>query len=303
MNTGVTPHTFTVTATGPFVADTTFTGVPGDVLLFTGQTPTSTQRGPWEIVTQGTTSPATSTVLRRPSWFSGVAKPFIGLVRYGSSLYGFAFLTYGGSGDIIVGTTAPNSIAVSSRATNATLSTNLFTNYQTFRANGLGSNSCPFFFQGGVLMTVPQGHAVEWEGESMYLTNASAIRKRVSYIEEGVTNATYAATINVDIDSQEIVTVTGATANYTVNVRASATATLNSILEVGKSRTITILNTNTTGTWRPNLVIEGGGAQIISYANGVNTGNSASTDAWTFTIIKTAANTYTVLGAVTRYIV
>jgi hypothetical protein len=137
----------------------------------------------------------------------------------------------------------------------------------------------------------------------MYATNASAIRKRVSYIEEGVTNATYAATINVDIDSQEIVTVTGATANYTVNVRGSATATLNSILEVGKSRTITILNTNTTGTWRPNLTIDGSSPGTIVYANGVITGNSASTDAWTFTIIKTAASTYTALVAVTRYIV
>jgi hypothetical protein len=190
MNTGVTPHTFTVTATGPLVADTTYTGVSGDVLLFTGQTIT-TQRGPWEIVTQGTTSPATSTVLRRPSWFSGVAKPFIGLVRYGSAYYGFAFLTYGGSGDIIVGTTVPSSVAFSSRAVNATLGTNLFTAYQTFRANGTGVNACPYFFQAGAaLMTTPQAHAVEWDSSSMYLTSLFSLSGTWSSASTSVTVTT-----------------------------------------------------------------------------------------------------------------
>jgi hypothetical protein len=208
------------------------------------------------------------------------------------------------SGDIVVGTTVPSSVAFSQRGANATLSSNQFGGIQTFATNS-PTGAAPFKFGGSGtgLNTTTIAHQCEWDGTSFYITNASAIRKRVSYIEESVTNATYAATINVDIDSQEIVTVTGATANYFVNVRGSATATLNSILEVGKSRTITILNTNTTGTWRPNLNIDGGSPGTIVYANGVMTGNSASTDAWTFTIIKTAASTYTVLGAVTRYIV
>jgi hypothetical protein len=303
MNTGVTPHTFTVTTTGPLVADTTFTGVSGDVLLLTGQT-TTIQRGPWEIVTQGTTSPATSTVLRRPSWFSGVAKPFIGLVRYGSAYYGFAFLTYGGATDIIVGTTVPTSVSFSSRATNATLGTNLFTTYQTFRANGLGSNSCPFFFQtGAALMTSPQAHGVEWFSDQMYITSASSTRKRVSYIEESVTSTAFATALNVDIDAQEIVLLTSAaTANFTVNVRGSSTVAYNSIIEVGKSRSFVLLNTNTTTGWSISSISVDGTAQTVKWVNSVSVGNVNSLDAWTITIIKTAASTYTVLASVAKYV-
>lgn len=283
------------------------TPVTGDIVILTNQVAAAV-RGPW-IVTNNTTS----YTYTRPSWFSGtLTVPMLFNIQYGTAFSG-AVVGISAQGALTTGVTTlgtdgltVNTI-VNPRANTASLGggspAGIFTGKVTFQPGSASSGAVPFSFQNGILMTTAQAHAVEWDGQSMYATNASIIRKRISYIEEGVTNATYAATINVDIDSQEIVTVTGATANYTVNVRASATATLNSILEVGKSRTITILNTNTTGTWRPNLVIEGGGAQIISYANGVNTGNSASTDAWTFTIIKTAANTYTVLGAVTRYIV
>jgi hypothetical protein len=53
----------------------------------------------------------------------------------------------------------------------------LFTGYQTFRSNGAGVNSVPFFFQAGAaLMATPQGHAVEWFNDTMFLTTAAGVR-------------------------------------------------------------------------------------------------------------------------------
>jgi hypothetical protein len=220
MNTGVTPNTFTVTATGPLVADTTFTGAPGDVLLFTGQT-TTTQRGPWEIVSQGTTSPATSTVLRRPSWFSGTAKPFISITRNGSAYFGFAFLTYGTSGDIVVGTTVPSSVSLSQRTGSATIGTNLFTGYQTFRANGASANQVPFFFQAGAaLMTVPQGHAVEWDNTNQYVTTGAVF---TGAIAGGGTSLNVTAVSSGVIQVGMLLTGTGLTAGTTITALGTGT--------------------------------------------------------------------------------
>ena len=220
MNTGVTPNTFTVTATGPLVADTTFTGAPGDVLLFTGQT-TTTQRGPWEIVSQGTTSPATSTVLRRPSWFSGTAKPFISITRNGSAYFGFAFLTYGTSGDIVVGTTVPSSVSLSQRTGSATIGTNLFTGYQTFRASGASANQAPFFFQSATaVMTIPQAHAVEWDSTNQYVTMGAVF---TGAIAGGGTSLNVTAVSSGVIQVGMLITGTGVTAGTTITALGTGT--------------------------------------------------------------------------------
>jgi hypothetical protein len=63
------------------------------------------------------------------------------------------------------------------RTNTAQLGTNLFTGYQSFRANGASANQAPFFFQAGAaLMTAPQAHAVEWFNDQLYLTNAAGVR-------------------------------------------------------------------------------------------------------------------------------
>jgi hypothetical protein len=177
MATGPDPDTFTVTATGVFTTDG-YTPVLGDIIAFAVQT-TTTQNGFWEVTTVGTAG--VSAVFTRPSWYTGIVRNAMYMTRFGSLQSGFVqtFVSPTGSGntEITVGTTSISMVRVNVRASPAGLGTNLFTGYQTFRSNGAGVNSVPFFFQAGAaLMTAPQAHAVEWFNDQLYLTNAAGVR-------------------------------------------------------------------------------------------------------------------------------
>jgi len=178
MATGPEPDTFTVTATGVFTTDG-YTPVLGDIIAFALQGGgTSTQNGFWEVTTVGAVG--VSAVFTRPTWFSGTVRNGMYMTRFGATQCGYVmafFNNAGGNADITVGTTAIQVVRVSQRLANATNSINLFTGYQTFRANGASANQAPFFFQtGAALMTAPQANAVEWFNDQMYLTNAAGVR-------------------------------------------------------------------------------------------------------------------------------
>ena len=177
MATGPEPDTFTVTATGVFATDG-YTPVLGDIIAFTLQT-TTTQNGFWQLTTLGDVG--VSAVFTRPSWYTGIVKNAMYMTRFGSAQNGFVQTFVGPTGtgntEITVGTTNITMFRVNLRASPAGLGTNLFTGYQTFRSNGAGVNSVPFFFQAGAaLMTTPQAHAVEWFNDQMYLTTTAGVR-------------------------------------------------------------------------------------------------------------------------------
>ena len=254
-------------------------------MLFTGQT-TTTQRGPWEIVSQGTTSPATSTVLRRPSWFSGTAKPFIGLIRNGSAYYGFAFLTYGMNGDIIVGTTVPSSVALSSRAASATTGTNTFSGSQTFRSTATGPSACPFSFSAATaLMTTPQAHAVEWDNAQMYVTNSAAERLPV-------------ATSKVQINAQTGTTYTLvlADAGYLVTASNAGAITLSVPTNASVAFPIgTQILVNQLGAGQVTVAAVTSGTTTVSGRNGLKTSGQYAM----ISLVKVAADQWIVSGDTT----
>jgi len=165
-------------ATGVFTTDG-YTPVLGDIIAFTlqGGGSTSIQNGFWEVTTVGAAGiPA---VFTRPTWFANASTVRNGMymTRFGTTQSGYVMAFYGVSADIIVGTTAITVVRVNSRNPNATTAINLFSGYQTFRANGSSANQAPFFFQTGAnLMTTPQANAVEWFSDQMYLTNAAGVR-------------------------------------------------------------------------------------------------------------------------------
>jgi hypothetical protein len=171
-------NVFTVTATGVFTADG-YTPVLGDIIAFALQGGgTSVQNGFWEVTTVGAVG--VSAVFTRPAWFTGVVRNGMYMTRFGATQGGYVmafFNNSGGNADITVGTTAIQVVRVNSRLANATTSINLFTGYQTFRANGASANQAPLFFQAGAaLMTATQAHAIEWFNDQMYLTNAAGVR-------------------------------------------------------------------------------------------------------------------------------
>jgi hypothetical protein len=92
-----------------------------------------------------------------------------------------------------------------------------------------------------------------------------------------------------------------ATANHTLNFRGNGSNTLNSILTTGDSITVLWLNTNGATAYYPNVYqVDGATAGVtVKWSGGTapSAGNVSSIDGYSFTIVKTANATFTVLAA------
>lgn len=135
-------------------------------------------------------------------------------------------------------------------------------------------------------------------------TNATSVL--ISPEERTTVSATAATgTINFDASTQSVLYyTTNSTANWTLNVRGSSGASLNSILAVGDAITVTFLATNGATAYYPTVYQIDGSAVTPKWQGGTapSAGNASSIDAYTLTIIKTAATpTYTVLGSQTKF--
>jgi hypothetical protein len=121
--------------------------------------------------------------------------------------------------------------------------------------------------------------------------------------EERMTVSAVAATGTVQFDASTqgvLYYTTNASANWTLNVRGTSGTTLNSILTTGDSITISFLVAQGSTAYRHTALTIDGNAQTVLWSGGTApaAGNASSTDAYTFTIIKTAGTpTYTVLAA------
>jgi hypothetical protein len=121
--------------------------------------------------------------------------------------------------------------------------------------------------------------------------------------EERTTVSATAATgtINFDAVTQGVLYyTTNASANWTLNVRGSSGATLNSILATGDAITVSFLVAQGSTAYRHTALTLDGSAQTVLWSGGTApaAGNASGVDVYTFTIIKTASTpTYTVFGA------
>lgn len=135
------------------------------------------------------------------------------------------------------------------------------------------------------------------------VAGASLVTNEV--IENFTTNATTpTGTLNIDLVTSAIHNFTTTTAaNWTFNFRGDATTTLNAYLSIGQVVTITILLTNGATAYRATAFQIDGTAVTPRWADALApaAGNANSTDIYTFTILKTANNTFTVLGSLARF--
>jgi hypothetical protein len=111
-------------------------------------------------------------------------------------------------------------------------------------------------------------------------------------------------TINYDITSQSVLFYTSnASANWTVNLRASSGTSLNTIMSVGQSMTVAFLVTQGTTAYYNSAVQVDGTSVTPKWQGGSapSSGNVSSVDAYAYTIIKTASATFTVLASLTQF--
>ena len=138
------------------------------------------------------------------------------------------------------------------------------------------------------------------------ITDGSLKDTVVKGLEEDISivASSASATINLDIDTASILYYTSnASANHTLNIRYSASASLNSKLPINDAVTVVWMNTNGATAYRPTVIQIDGVTVTPLWQGGTapSAGNASSVDVYTFTIIKTASATYTVLGSQSQY--
>jgi hypothetical protein len=126
----------------------------------------------------------------------------------------------------------------------------------------------------------------------------------VKGLEEDVNVVASAATgtINFDVSTASVwYYTTDATANHTLNFRYSSGVSLNTALATGDAITLVWLNTNGATPYYPNVIQIDGSTVTPKVPAAIAAGNASAIDAYSFTIIKTASATFTVLETQTKF--
>ena len=123
--------------------------------------------------------------------------------------------------------------------------------------------------------------------------------------ETATVSATAATgTINYDITTQSVLYYTSnASANWTVNFRASSGTSLNTALSTGQSVTVAFLVTQGATAYYNSAVQVDGSSVTPKWQGGTApaAGNASGIDVYVYTIIKTASATFTVLASQTQF--
>ena len=112
------------------------------------------------------------------------------------------------------------------------------------------------------------------------------------------------ATTTYDVNSQAVQYYTSnTTTNFTLNIRGNSTTALNSVMAIGQSATIALIVTNSTTAYYPNVIQVDGTTVTVKWQGGtaVTSGNASALDVYSFTVIKTANATFTVLGSQSKF--
>jgi hypothetical protein len=129
---------------------------------------------------------------------------------------------------------------------------------------------------------------------------------KIQHIAEKVTTSATAATgtLNYDVITQAVLNyTTDATGNWTLNIRGDGSNSLDSIMDTGESITIAHLVPQGATAYY-NSAVEIDGSSVTPEWQGGSApaaGNVSSIDVYTYTVIKTGAATFTVLGSQTQF--
>jgi len=130
---------------------------------------------------------------------------------------------------------------------------------------------------------------------------------KVQGLAEKVTiDASFDSDVVIDTNTQGVILSTAAaTANFKVNLRGDASNSLDASMDIGESVTVAYINKNNNSTYYMNsFLVDSVSTNVtIVYQGGAafDAGNATSNDTYTFTAIKTAASTFTVLASQTQF--
>jgi hypothetical protein len=136
-------------------------------------------------------------------------------------------------------------------------------------------------------------------GKQTFTGSTSLIASKfVSGVEKITVSATAATgTINFDVTTQPVLYYTSdASANFTINFRASSGTSLNTAMSTGESLTVVFINTNGSTAYYNNAITIDGTSVTPKYQGTLawSVGTASGIDIYSYTIVKTASATFTV---------
>lgn len=153
---------------------------------------------------------------------------------------------------------------------------------------------------------VAPGTATTFTALQTFSGTSSVLAASFANAKEKVTISATAATgtINYDVTTQSVLYYTSnASANWTVNFRASSGTSLNSVMSTGEAITVVFLVTNGSTAYYNNAIQVDGSSVTPKYQSGVSwsAGSVSAVDAYTYTIIKTASATFSVFASQVKF--
>jgi hypothetical protein len=217
-------------------------------------------------------------------------------------------LQAGGSTKLTVaagGVTLATPLAVSSGGTGTSSTTfvNLATNVTGTLPVANGGTGATSLSGAGIPST---SSANTFTATQTFSGSASALAVVLNDAAEVCTVSATAATgtINYDVTTQSVLYYTSnASANWTVNFRASSGTSLNTAMSTGQSVTVAFLVTQGGTAYYNNVVQVDGSSVTPKWQGGTapTAGNASSIDVYSYTIIKTGSATFTVLASQTKF--
>jgi len=153
---------------------------------------------------------------------------------------------------------------------------------------------------------VAPGTATTFTAQQTFNGSSSVLAATLANAAETVTISATAATgtINYDVTTQSVVYYTSnASANWTMNFRASSGTSLNTALSTGQSVTVVFMATNGATAYYNSAIQVDGVSVTPKYQGGIawTFGTASGIDAYTYTIIKTGSAAFTVLASQIRF--
>jgi hypothetical protein len=203
--------------------------------------------------------------------------------------------------------TSINKVAFTAPATGSTLT---IADGKTLTANNsltlAGTDATTMTFPSSSATVAGLGITQTFTAQQTFSGSSSVISSVFANSAEVATISATAATgtINYDVTTQSVLYyTTNASANWTVNFRASSGTSLNTALATGQSVTVAFLVAQGGTAYYNSAVQVDGSAVTPKWQGGTapTSGNTSSIDVYQYTIVKTASATFTVFASQTKY--